>query len=195
MKFTKLIIELKPSRIDNGGVGVFAVVAIKKREKVADGIPIEDFSEVVSWEEFRYLNKELQKKIMNFCVGTSEGFIPPDDNDFNKLSIEWYFNHSCNGNLGFDKNGDFIAIRDVKKGEELTYDYGLIESNPDFKMECKCTDINCRHIVTGNDWKFLSKEKSKMKYMHPFLISLIRQDQTAKGMKKGIDEADRGLRM
>ncbi|MGD0217256.1 MAG: SET domain-containing protein [Desulfobaccales bacterium] len=178
-KFPKIVIKLKPSRIDNGGVGVFAVTAIKKGEKVADGIPIEDLSEVIPWNEVGHLDKNVQKKVKKFCVGTIIGFVPPDNNDFNKLSIEWYFNHSCNGNLGFDKNGDFIAIRYIKNGEELSYDYGLIESNPNFKMKCKCHNYNCREIVTGNDWKVLAKDKSKIKYMHPFLISLI--DQTIKG--------------
>jgi hypothetical protein len=30
----------------------------------------------------------IQKKIRDFCIGTPEGFIPPQDLDFNKLSIE-----------------------------------------------------------------------------------------------------------
>lgn len=172
-KFHKLLIELKPSKIDKGGVGVFAVVAINEGEKVADGIPIEDFSDMVPWGEFFHFSNEVQKKIMNFCVGTSEGFVPPDDLDFNKLSVEWYFNHSCNGNLGFDKNGDFIAIRNIKNGEELSYDYGIIESNPNYKMPCKCKEKNCRKVITGNDWKLLMKDKSKNKYIHPFLVSIV----------------------
>jgi uncharacterized protein len=172
-KFHKLIIELKPSKIDKGGVGVFAVVEINEGEKVADGIPIEDFSHIIPWVKFSQLSNEVQKKIMSFCVGTTEGFIPPDGFDFNKLSVEWYFSHSCNGNLGFDKNGNFIAIRDIKNGEELSYDYGLIESNQIFKMTCKCKSKNCRKIITGNDWKLLMRDKSKNKYIHPFLISLV----------------------
>lgn len=170
MPIHKILIELKPSRIDKGGVGVFAVVNIKKKEKVAQGISNEEFSDVISWEKFIDFSKEIQKKIMSFCVGTPEGFVPPDDFDFNKLTIEWYFNHSCNGNLGFDKNGDFVALKDIKKGEELSYDYGLIESNPKFKMRCKCNSNDCRKIITGNDWKFLIKDKSKKRYIHPFLL-------------------------
>lgn len=172
-KFQKLLIELKPSQIDTGGVGVFAVVGINGGEKVANGIPIEDFSDIIPWGEFSHFSNEVQKKIMSFCVGTPEGFVPPDGLDFNKLSVEWYFSHSCNGSLGFDKNGNFIAIRDIKKGEELSYDYGLIESNPKFKMTCKCKSEKCRKIITGNDWKILIKDKIKKKYMHPILLEKI----------------------
>jgi len=169
MKYHKTLIELKPSLIDQDGVGVFAVVNIKKGQKVADGLSLEDFNHEIAWENFKYIDKETKKKINDFCVGTPEGFVPPENIDFNKLSIEWYFNHSCDGNLGFDKNGDFIAIRKIIKREELSYDYGLIESNPKFKMACNCNSSNCRKIVTGNDWKLLIKDKSKNKYIHPFL--------------------------
>jgi SET domain-containing protein len=170
MKIPKLLIELKPSRIDKAGVGVFAVVSIKKGEKVADGIPMEDFSELISWKKFLCFSKEIKEKIMNFCVGTAEGFVPPKEMDFNKLSVEWYFNHSCDGNLGFDRKGDFIAIKNIKNGEELTYDYGLVESNAKFMMICNCKSKQCRTFITGNDWKILIKDKNKSKYMHPFLL-------------------------
>jgi SET domain-containing protein len=170
VKYHKTLIELKPSLIDRDGVGVFAVVNIKKGQKIADGLSLEDFNHQIPWENLKYFDKETKKKIKDFCVGTPEGFVPPEDMDFNKLSIEWYFNHACDGNVGFDENGDFIAIRNIEKEEELSYDYGLIESNPKFKMSCNCKSDNCRKMVTGDDWKLLIKDKSKKKYMHPFLI-------------------------
>ena len=147
------LIELKPSKIDMGGVGVFAVWGIKSGRKVADGIEDKDFDHLVPWACLDSYENELRQKIREFCIGTPEGFIPPPDFDFNRLSIDWYFNHSCEGNLGFDDDGDFIAIRDITKGEELTYDYALAESNPEFRMLCTCGSKNCRKIITGNDWK------------------------------------------
>ncbi len=170
MKYPKLLIELKRSKIDKDGIGVFAVVEIKKGEIVADGIPVEDFSETIPWEDFKHLNVEVQEKVKSFCVGTPKGFVPPENMDFNKLSIEWYFNHACNGNLGFDENGNFIAIKNIKKGEELTYDYGLVESYPYFIMMCECKGRKCRKLITGNDWKSIIKDKNKNKYLHPFLV-------------------------
>lgn len=166
----ELLIELKPSLIDKEGVGVFAVVGLRRGQKVAEGVSLKDFGHQVAWGNIKHLNKAIKKKIRGFCVGTPEGFIAPDEMNFNKLSIEWYFNHSCNGNLGFDKKGNFIAMRNIKKGEELSYDYGLIESNPKFKMRCGCQATNCRIIITGNDWKLLMRDNNKKKYMHPFLV-------------------------
>jgi hypothetical protein len=78
-------------------------------------------------------------------------------------------NHSCNGNIGFNEKGDFISIRDIKKNEELTYDYGLAESNTQFNMQCNCGCSNCRKIITGNDWKNLDFRNKYLRYMLPLL--------------------------
>ena len=52
---------------------------------------------------------------------------------------ERYVNHSCNANT-FVKNNSDIAIRDIKKGEEITSNYS--DSEP-LDFECKCGSENC----------------------------------------------------
>ena len=52
------------------------------------------------------------------------------------------FNHSCEPNCGFD-TGDgntIVASRDIAVGEELTYDYHFLETEPSLirGLECKC---------------------------------------------------------
>jgi SET domain len=149
--FPKVLIELKPSRI--AGIGVFATTGVGERQRLAEGISESDYRRLISWTHFCEYDADIREKIDAFCIGTPEGFLPPDDLDFNRLSIEWYLNHSCDGNVGFSKDGDFVARRRIGKGEELVYDYGLAESNPRFRMVCSCGSTNCRKIVTGNDWK------------------------------------------
>ncbi|MGA2937141.1 MAG: SET domain-containing protein-lysine N-methyltransferase [Syntrophobacteraceae bacterium] len=163
--FKKVIIELRPStKID--GVGVFAVDDINEGDFIAEGIHTSDYDDLLTWESIESLDNDIKDKIHAFCIGTPEGFIPPKDFDFNKLSVEWYMNHSCDGIVGFNENGDFYAIKNIKKGDELTYDYGLAESNPTFTLEpCKCGSPNCRGKVTGNDWKdpgFRNKNRNHM---------------------------------
>ena len=166
-------LELRASSIHLGGVGVFAVRDIQKGSRVAEGIADEDFDSLVPWCDFDGYDDDLKRKISAFCVGTPEGFVPPPEFDFNKMSIEWYLNHSCDGNCGFDSRGDFVAIRDITKGEEICYDYALAESNPNFLMWCGCQSQSCRHKVTGTDWKneeFFSRNRA---YMHPHLRRLL----------------------
>src|ERR1051326_7523662 len=61
------------------------------------------------------------------------------------------FNHSCDPNCGFTNLRDIPAIRTIKAGEELTYDYSLSARGIYFwwKMaaRCKCGAKNCRGVV------------------------------------------------
>jgi hypothetical protein len=164
--------ELKPSLIDRGGVGVFAAIDIFEGERVASGVSEEDYRLLIPWERFAEYDPALQDKIMSFCIGTPRGFIPPENFDFNKLSIEWYFNHSCEGNLGFDERGGFVTKMRVAAGDELAYDYGLAESNPSFRMICHCGKSGCRRIITGNDWKDEDFRRRNIEYMLPRLRGL-----------------------
>ena len=71
-------------------------------------------------------------------------------------------NHSCNPNCDTDIVDGKIWIRsfkDIKKGEELTYDYGFSFHKEDFREHvCKCGSKNCvGFIVTESDWGKLSK--------------------------------------
>lgn len=164
-----LLIELRPSNIS--GVGVFAVMPIRKGRKIADGINEGDYATLVRWKFLKHFDGSIQEKVRDFCIGTPDGFIPPANLDFNNLSIEWYLNHSCDGNVGFNQDGDFVAIKDIRKGKELTYDYGLVESNPKFRMQCRCGSKNCREVITGNDWRDDGFRSSKVRYMLPALRS------------------------
>ena len=171
-KFKNVLVELRPSKITPKGVGVFAVTRIKKGTKVFEGVHIKYFKHLVTWSVFHKLSKITQRKILDFCIGTPQGFIPPDNFDFNSLAIEWYLNHSCDGNIGFDNVGDFVAIKDIKSSEELSYDYGLIESNPKFQMRCSCKNPQCRKLITGNDWKWIRNCHKKFRFVHPYLKML-----------------------
>ncbi|PYJ84527.1 MAG: hypothetical protein DME22_12480 [Verrucomicrobia bacterium] len=77
------------------GVGVFAIRDIPKGTKIFP----DDDSELI-W---------------------GETYGPP--NSFNLMTVAWYLNHSKTPNVGCDKDYTFFALRDIKKGEELTADY------------------------------------------------------------------------
>lgn len=164
-----VLIELRPSKIHAGGVGVFTIMFISAGEMVAEGIHNADLKDIICWSRFGKYSKEIQRKIMDFCVGTPKGFIPPENMNFNRLTVEWYFNHSCAGNLGFNKSGDFVALRNIKSGEELSYDYSLADSNPNFNMKCLCNSKVCRKVITGNDWKDQCFQKNNFKHMLPYI--------------------------
>lgn len=56
-----------------------------------------------------------------------------------------FLNHSCEPSLMRVIDGvTFVAMREIKPGEQLTCDYATLEINPDWGMECKCGSSNCR---------------------------------------------------
>lgn len=67
----------------------------------------------------------------------------------------YFLNHSCNPNAWMKDTWTIVARRDVDVGEEITADYAMWEADEDYisKWDCKCGSANCRHQVTGKDWR------------------------------------------
>ena len=69
-----------------------------------------------------------------------------------------FINHSCNPNCEVDivKGQIWISsIKNIKKGEELNYDYGYAFDPDDFRDHlCKCGSKNCiGFIISSDEWK------------------------------------------
>lgn len=57
------------------------------------------------------------------------------------------FNHSCNPNAALRKRSELFALRDILKGEEITFDYSLTIAPTEWQMRCSCNAVNCRRIL------------------------------------------------
>ena len=85
------------------------------------------------------------------------------DGDF-KFNTARLINHSCEPNcevLEDNKQLWIFALRDIKKNEELTYDYGF-SFDKDYKQYvCKCGSKNCVGYIVreGSRWR-IKKTKS-----------------------------------
>lgn len=72
-----------------------------------------------------------------------------------------FMNHSCNPNVIVKHEtiarSVFIALKNIKKGEELTHDYGVGAMDQFGKtlwtMSCKCGSKNCRKKIPGDFFK------------------------------------------
>lgn len=109
----------------------------------------------------------------------------PDNNHFLQIDDDLFMgpsnnlddliNHSCNPNSGLvyrDGRVELVAIRDIKKGEELSFDYSTTMDEDLWEMKCLCGDKNCRNVV--RDFKFLPVDLQK-KYISlgivmPFIV-------------------------
>lgn len=75
-------------------------------------------------------------------------------------------NHSCNPNAGIKEDKDFIAIKDISIGEEITWDYST-SVDTGWTMSCHCKEKNCRKIV--QDFESLPK-KVQEKYLEQGIV-------------------------
>ena len=97
-------------------------------------------------------------------------------------SLASYINHSCDPNCITKyyslKKRDIIAVRDIKKGEELTVDYstgaiygfgkGGFVTEEGSIMKCKCGSRNCRIYITGDFFELSQHSQKKYyKYLPP----------------------------
>lgn len=88
-----------------------------------------------------------------------------------------FINHSCEPNLGLLDNGVFIAMRNIKIGEELTFDYGTIDVNTNWSMSCLCGRKSCRKVITSQDIfdKELNLQEKYKGYIANFVLEEVKK--------------------
>ncbi|MCU0782971.1 MAG: SET domain-containing protein-lysine N-methyltransferase [Verrucomicrobia bacterium] len=88
------------------------------------------------------------------------------------------FNHSCDPSTGIRKTSEMFALRDIKKGEELTFDYSATIAPTEWKMRCKCGSRNCRGIlgdvlsVPREQLDYYKRHGALQKYMKAILTDV-----------------------
>lgn len=61
-----------------------------------------------------------------------------------------YVNHSCDPNCGIKGRTILVAMKPIKQGEEVTFDYAMTEYSCS-GLQCLCGAKNCRGKITGFD--------------------------------------------
>ncbi len=98
-------------------------------------------------------------------------FIAPTTQEERESSM-LYSNHSCNPNLGMRGEITFVAMRDIRAGEELTHDWATTDDD-DYSVQCQCGAPNCRQILTGKDWQRADLQKRYAGYFSAYLARKI----------------------
>lgn len=84
-----------------------------------------------------------------------------------------FFNHSCEPNAGINGQIFLVAMKKIKTGEEVTFDYamtlGRTKNAKPYSMKCLCGKKNCRGIITDNDWKNAALQKKYNGYFQFYL--------------------------
>jgi SET domain-containing protein len=129
MKNSKVVVK----NTKKMGRAVFARVKIKKGTVVAvfDG-PVFDY-------DYEHWSKDLLDHTIQFEKRKWR--------DSNGLAR--FINHSCEPNCGIKNLFEIVAMRDILKGEQITFDYEMTEKSSWWRMRCKCGSTHCRKLI-GN---------------------------------------------
>ena len=145
--------KVKKSNIDKRGL--YASKNIKPGEKVID-----------------YVGKLITKKETEENPKFNNGKAIYLFNLNNRYDLDGNFayniarliNHSCDPNCEVESNGLKLwisSIRDIKKNEELLYDYGFSFDENYKEFPCKCGSNNCCGYIVreGSRWRIKDKRK------------------------------------
>ena len=151
----KKIYKIKKSKIDNRGL--YAATNIKKDAKI-----IEYKGKIITVKETETNPKfDNDKAIYLFNLNKRYDL----DGDF-KYNTARLINHSCDPNCEVDGAGLKLwiySIRDIKKNEELTYDYGF-SFDKDYKdFPCRCGTKKCVGYIVNSQsrWRVIKAKKKK----------------------------------
>ncbi len=139
--------KVKKSNIDNKGL--IAAKDIKKGTRI-----IEYKGKLISKKESEDSPKfDNSKRIYIFEINKKYDL----DGDF-YFNTARLINHSCNPNCEVIGEGLKLwieSMKDIKKGEELSYDYGFGFDQNFKNYPCKCNSSNCCGYIVreGSRWR------------------------------------------
>ena len=149
--------QIKKSKIDNKGRGLYATKDIKEGTKIINYI-----GKIITNKEVEESDKYDNKKpIYLFTLNKRYSL----DGDY-KFNVAGLVNHSCDANARYDGKGLKIWItadKDIKKGEEITCDYGFSFDKHDYKQfPCKCRSKNCCGFIIREESRWRISQKFAM---------------------------------
>jgi hypothetical protein len=159
-------VEIRPSSIQGGGA--FARAAFQPRESVAivGGTPM-------TGDEFATYLRSVERWNAH-QIGENLHLVDliqtPD-------VVDGSLNHSCDSNLWMGDEVNITARRAIAAGEELTLDYALTTTQPNWALDqpCQCGSPVCRGRITGNDWRLPDVQARYAGHFVPYINERIRR--------------------
>lgn len=126
------------------GFGIYACKDLKAGDVIFQGEERSQRIATRSYIETNWQKKEIETFKKYAYPLSSELYLLWDQNP-----SEWApQNHSCNPNTVY-KGLNVIALRHIKKDEELTLDYATFLDHSMEPFECRCGEEGCKGMITG----------------------------------------------
>tara|TARA_B110000438_G_scaffold251818_1_gene256487 strand:+ start:288 stop:746 length:459 start_codon:yes stop_codon:yes gene_type:complete len=145
--------KVKKSNIDNKGL--YAAKNIKAGRKI-----INYKGKIITVKETEK-NKKFDNDKAIYLFNLNSKYDLDGDFEYNTARL---INHSCSPNCEVEGKGLklwIFALRDIKKGEELSYDYGFGYDKDYKQFVCRCGAKNCVGYIVreGSRWR-IKRSKS-----------------------------------
>ena len=147
--------KIGKTKIDKKGLGLYASKDIKKGTRIINYI-----GKIITKKQTEQSAKFDNNKPI-YLFNLNKRYDLDGDVSWNTARL---INHSCSNNCDYDGKGLKLwvtAIKDIKKGEELTCDYGF-SYDSDFKQfPCNCGSKNCAGYIVrkGSRWRINKRFK------------------------------------
>tara|TARA_B100000427_G_scaffold239_1_gene234 strand:- start:10105 stop:10581 length:477 start_codon:yes stop_codon:yes gene_type:complete len=147
--------KIKKSNIDRNGRGLYAAKNIKNGTKIINYV-----GKIITKKQTEKSNKFDNKKPI-YLFNLNNKYDLDGKVSWNTARL---INHSCSNNCDYEGKGLKLwvtAIKDIKKGEELTCDYGFGYDEDYKQFPCKCGSRNCVGYIVreGSRWRINRKLK------------------------------------
>jgi len=147
--------RIKKSNIDRTGHGLYATKDIKEGTRIMNYI-----GNIITKKQTEESKKFDNEKPI-YLFNLNNRYDLDGDVSWNTARL---INHSCSNNCDYEGKGLklwVVTIKDIKKGEEFTCDYGF-GYDADYKQfPCKCGANNCVGYIVreGSRWRINKKFK------------------------------------
>jgi SET domain-containing protein len=151
--------KVKLRRSKKFGRGIYAVKPIRKGEFIAA------FNGTVYDDDFEDWTEDL----LNHAIQIGPALWR------DSAGIARYVNHSCNPNCGIKDYVKIVAMRAIRAGEQITWDYEMTEKNPTWRMRCRCGFSDCRRVI-GNYARMPERFRRRYKgYVSEWIVKAARK--------------------
>ena len=142
--------------------------------------PIKKGAQIIEYTGPRIKVREANRKYKN-ATRTYLFGLDDEKHVIDGEGIAAFMNHSCDPNCEPDEIGGRVwifALRNIKPGEELAYDYSLYDGELDDESPCHCGAKKCRGTMYS-EWELKRRAKLRKK------MALAKKKKAAARKKSG----------
>ena len=152
-ELTVKLYKIQKSNIDKKGHGLYAAKNIEEGTKILDYV-----GKIITKKQTEESEKFDNAKAI-YLFNLNKKYDMDGDFSWNTARL---INHSCSNNCDYNGTGLrlwVIAIKDIKKGEEITADYGFGYDEDYKQFPCKCRSRNCCGYIVRSESRWRINKK------------------------------------